>query len=158
MRALAGPAMLLVMVGGITIYRGMSKEDAPSREFLELELAGADTDQTGSCYSLSTVLIANGVSGGTTRSWKSDGEDRWTLGVEAVSQAYNGPVHEFQNFTFEKTGDKVRLTAVDASEGRPTDIEKNIDSLLEAPDERHSTPVARCAGTGASGYRYKPHK
>ena len=69
MRALAGPAMLLVMVGGFAIYRGMAKDDAPSRDFLELEFAGADAGHTGSCYSLSTVLIANGVFGGAARTW-----------------------------------------------------------------------------------------
>jgi hypothetical protein len=158
MRALAGPAMLLVIVGGIAIYRGASKEDAPSRDFLELEFAGADADQSGSCYSLSTVLIANGVFGAATRTWKAAGKDRWNLGLEAVSQGYNGPVHDFQNFTFEKSGKQVRLTAVDASKGRPTDVGKNIDLLLDAPNARRSTPVERCAEAGASGYRYKPRK
>ena len=158
MKALAGPAMLLVIVGGLAIYRGSSKEEMPSRDFLELELAGADAERSGSCYSLNTVLIANGVFGGTTRTWKAAGEDRWTLGVEAVSQSYNGPVHDFQNFTFEKSGKQVRLTAVDASKGRPTDVEKNIDLLLEAPNDRRSTPVKRCAESGASGYRYRPRK
>jgi hypothetical protein len=158
MRALAGPAMLLVIVGGFAIYRGVSKEDAPSRDFLDLEFAGADADQSGSCYSLSTVLIANGVFGGTTRTWKAAGKDTWTLRIEAVNQGYNGPVHDFQDFTFEKSGKRVRLTAVDASKGRPTDTSKNIDLLLEAPNDRHSTPVERCLAAGASGYRYKPRK
>jgi len=158
MRALAGPAMLLVIVGGFAIYRGMSKEEAPSRDFLELEFAGADADSTGSCYSLSTVLIANGVFGGTTRTWKAAGDDAWTLGIETVSQSYNGPVHDFQNFTFEESGKQARLKSVEASEGRPTDLTKNVDMLLEAPNARHSTPVERCAASGAAGYRYKPRK
>ncbi|MEO8061899.1 MAG: hypothetical protein ABI821_04035 [Pseudomonadota bacterium] len=158
MRALAGPAMLLVMVGGFAIYRGMAKEEAPSHDFLELEFAGADADRTGSCYSLSTVLIANGVFGSTTRTWKAAGDDSWTLDLETVSQSYNGPVHEFQNFTFEKSGKQVQLKSVEASAGRPTDVTRNIDMLLEAPNGRHSTPVERCAGSGAAGYHYNPRK
>ncbi|MEJ0086467.1 MAG: hypothetical protein WDO72_12335 [Pseudomonadota bacterium] len=158
MKALAGPAMLLVVFGGLAIYRMASKEDAPSRDFLELEFAGADADHTGSCYSLSTVLIANGVFGGATRTWKAAGEDAWTLGVEAVTQANNGPVHEFQNFTFGKSGGHARLKSVEASKGRPTDVNKNIDLLLDAPEARRSTPVDRCKEAGASGYRFKPRK
>ena len=156
MRALAGPAMLLVMVGGFAIYRSVAQEAAPSRDFVELEFAGADADHTGSCYSLSTVLIANGVFGGATRTWTVAGKDAWTLGLETVTQGYGGPVHEFQNFTFEKTGKQVRLKSVEASKGRPTDVDKNVDMLLEAPNERHSTPVDRCRESGASGYQYKP--
>ena len=89
MRALAGPAMLLVIVGGFTIYKAMSKEDAPSREFTELELAADDEDHTGTCYSLSTVLIANGVFGNATRTWTApdpDNENKWTLELENVRQ------------------------------------------------------------------------
>jgi hypothetical protein len=158
MRALAGPAMLLVMVGGFAIYRGMAKEEAPARDFLELEFAGADPGHSGTCYSLSTVLIANGIFGGVTRTWKTADDDSWTLSLESVSQSYNGPVHEFQNFTFEKSGKQVRLESVEASEGRPTDTAKNIDTLLEAPNTRHSTPVERCTGSGSTGYHYEPRK
>jgi hypothetical protein len=158
MRALAGPAMLLVVVGGFLIHRSVSKEAAPSRDFVELEFAGTDAGHTGSCYSLSTVLIANGVFGGALRTWTRAGENAWTLGLETVSQAYNGPVHEFQNFTFEKVGKQVRLKAVEASQGRPTDVQKNVDMLLEAPNARHSTPVDRCLESGADGYRYQPRR
>ncbi len=158
MRPLAGPAMLLVLVGGFAIYRTTHKEAGPSREFVELEFAGADADQTGSCYSLSTVLIANGVFGGATRTWTAAGKDTWTLGLETITQSYNGPVHEFQNFTFEKSGNQVRLKLVEASKGRPTAIDKNVDLLLEAPNERQSTPIERCHEPGAAGYQFKPRK
>ena len=97
MRALAGPAMLLVIVGGFTIYKAMSKEDAPSRDFTELELAADDDDHTGTCYSLSTVLIANGVFGNALRTWTApdpDNENKWTLEVENVRQGANGPEHD----------------------------------------------------------------
>lgn len=158
MKALAGPAMLLVVFGGLAIYRGMSKEAAPSREFLELELAGADADHTGSCYALGTVVVANGVFGKASRTWTAAGDDAWTLGVERVEQADNGPVHDFQNFTFEKTGAQVRLKSVEASKGRPTEVDKNIDQLLEAPNTLHSTPVERCQRSGAIGYQYEPRQ
>jgi hypothetical protein len=158
MRALAGPAMLLVLVGGYAIYRSSSPEDVPSHDFLETEFAGADAGRSGSCYSLSSVLIANGVFGSKTRTWTPAGDGVWKLGLETVNQSYNGPVHEFQNFTFEKSGGQVHLKSVEASPGTPTDVAKNIDMLLDAPNAFHSTPVERCAGSGATGYRYKPRK
>jgi hypothetical protein len=158
MRALAGPAMLLVIVGGFAIYRGTSREDAPSRDFLELEFAGADATRSGSCYSLSSVLIANGVFGGKTRTWTPAGEHAWKLGLETVNQSHGGPVHEFQNFTFEKSGVQVHLKSVEASPGTSTDVARNIDMLLGAPNAFHSTPVERCASGGATGYLYKPRK
>ena len=158
MRALAGPAMLLVLAGGFALYRSMTREAGPSREFVELEFGGANVEHTGSCYSLSTVLIANGVFGGAPRTWTAAGKDGWMLGLENITQGYGGPVHEFQNFTFEKAGKQVRLKSVEASKGRPTDVDKNVDMLLEAPNERHSKPVDRCLEPGAMGYRYKARK
>jgi hypothetical protein len=150
--------MLLVVVGGFGLYRFMAREKAPSHEFVELEFAGADAAHTGSCYSLSTVLIANGVFGGAPRTWTAAGKHAWTLGLESVAQGNGGPVHEFQNFTFEREGRQVRLTSVEASKGRPTDVNKNVDMMLDAPNERHSTPVDRCLEPGAPGYRYAPRK
>jgi len=155
MRALAGPAMLLVIVGGFMIYRSASKQDAPSRAFTELELAGPESASLGSCYSLSTVLIANGVFGNALRTWTAAGKDKWTLGLENVQQGYGGPVHVFRKFTFEKSADQVKLRSVDASKDASTDIDKNIDELLLAPNMRKSTPVDRCQKDGAAGYRFR---
>jgi len=93
MRPLAGPAMLLVMVGGFAIYKFMGKDPTPPRAFTELELASADTEHTGTCYALSTVLVANGVFGNAVRTWSAPDEkndDKWTLTVESVQQAQLG--------------------------------------------------------------------
>jgi len=161
MKALAGPAMLLVLVGGFAIHKWTSRNDSPSREFTDLELAAADAGHTGTCYALSTVLVANGVFGNATRTWSapdSENENKWTLTVEQVQQGYNGPVHEFQKFTFERAGEQVRLTSVEASQGRPTEVAPNIDRLLEAPHGLNSTPVDRCLKQGGTGYKYPPSK
>jgi len=161
MKALAGPAMLLVIVGGFTIYKAMSKDPGPSREFTELELAADDDDHTGTCYALSTVLIANGVFGSATRTWSApdpEDENRWDLELEVVRHGGNGPERLFQVFSFEKFGEQVRLVEVDASEELPTDVTENIDRLLEAPHHRKSTPVDRCLKDGGTGYQYPPKK
>jgi hypothetical protein len=127
---------------------------------VNLELAAEDDDHSGTCYSLSTVLMANGVFGGAVRTWTPDGknEHKWTLTVEKVRQDSDGPAHEFQKFTFEKFGQQVRLVDVDASAGYPTEVEVNIDRLLQAPHARKSTPIDRCFEDGGTGYQFPPRK
>lgn len=156
MRALAGPAMLLVMVGGYLVYHLTSKEDAPPREFTELEFAGADADHTGSCYSLDTVLFAHRAHSKAVRTWTSPREDAWMLTLDDVLQGYAGPQSIFQKFTFEKHGNQVRLVTVEASEKISTDLATNIDDLVEGPGDFASTPVERCQQEGATGYKFRP--
>src|SRR4051812_32473859 len=161
MKALAGPAMMLVMIGGFVAYKAMHRADSPSLEFTEHELAADDADHTGTCYALSTVLVANGIFGNASRSWtapEKGNKDKWTLVLENVVEGPKGPVHVFQNFTFEKSGEQLRLVKVEASDGYPTELGRNIDRLLEAAHERHSTAVDRCAKDGGTGYQFPPDR
>lgn len=158
MRALAGPATLLVIVGGFAIYRMTSTDDTPSREFTALEFAGADDEHTGSCYSLSTVLIANRAYNNASRTWTKPREDVWTLMLDAVVQGNGGPVRWFQKFTFEKHAEQVRLVRVEASRDLDTGLKHNIDELLEAPAALRSTPVDRCLAPDATGYLFTPRR
>jgi hypothetical protein len=155
MRALAGPAMLAVMVCGFFFAKQCSADKLPPREFTALEFAGADDPQVGSCYSLSTMLVANHVTGGSTPSWESPREGTWKLKLESVVQGYSGPMHSFRTLTFEQSGDLVRLVSVDASKDQPDTLKANIDDLLDAPNSLRSTPVDRCGKNGGSGYLYK---
>lgn len=151
MRALAGPAMLLVIVGGFLTVRFMSREEGPSRDFTELEFAD-------SCYSLSTVLISNRFLSGAARTWNAPRDDAWTLKLDEIVQGPGGPTRIYQKFTFEKDGAQVRLVSMEASEGLDTDLAHNLDTLLEVPNERHSTPVDRCQEPGATGYHFVPRR
>ena len=153
MRALAGPAMLLVVVVGATAYRSMSKEDKPSREFTGLELS--IPGQQGSCYSLETTLIANALFDKATRTWKKIDDRAWQLTAESVIQGYNGPTRQFSTLTFEKRGNAVELVKVEASPELPQDPLAALDELLTVPNSMHSTPVARCLEPGTSGYLFK---
>ena len=79
--------MLLVMAGGFAAYKFMASKDTPSRAFTDLELAAADAEHTGTCYALSTVLIANGVNRAAVRTWSrpdEDNDDQWRLVLEDV--------------------------------------------------------------------------
>jgi hypothetical protein len=158
MRATAGPATLLVIVVGFLLFRLTSDEESPSLEFTDLEFAGADADHTGTCYSLSTVLIANRPYSSATRTWTKPRDDAWTLLLEDVVRADGGPVRVFQKFTFEKFGDQVRLVSMEASEKLRTDLKWNIDALLEAPHRIRSTPVERCLAPDATGYLFAPKR
>ena len=158
MRALAGPAMLLVMAGTYLVYHLSSKEEAPSRDFTELEFAGADYQHTGSCYSLSTVLVTNRFFSRAARTWSSPREGAWTLALDSIVQGNGGPTQISQKFTFEKDGDQVRLASVEASEKLPTDLKTNVDALLESPRDMRSTPVDRCQKPGATGYLFVPRR
>jgi hypothetical protein len=155
MRALAGPALLLVVVGSFGLYKVMAKPSAPPNDFLDLEFAGADSQRTGSCYSLSTVLVATTAFLDVQRTWKLNEDDTWTLTLESLQYGQNGPAHVFQSFTFERHDDRVHLKSVSATKGVNTDVEDNIDALLEGPHDRRSTPIARCQGADASGYQFK---
>lgn len=150
--------MLLVIVGGFAVYRYSAAPAAPPRDFLDLELAGADDDHTGSCYALSTVIVASTAFGNAMISWKPAGEDAWTLELDDVENGRGGPSHVFRHLTFRQRGDQARLESVDASEEWDDDIAANIDALLEAPNERRSTIVERCREPGATGYRFRRRK
>lgn len=153
--------MILVLAGGFAAYKLLHRAEAPSRSFTELELAAADADHTGTCYSLSTVLVANRLFDNSLRTWSApdkDNPDEWMLAIENVVQGYSGPQNTFQKFTFARYGKTIRLVSVDASAGFPTELDKTIDRLLEAPHDMHSTAVDRCLKDGGSGYQYPPKK
>ena len=154
MRALAGPAMLLVLIGGYGLHRLTAAPTAPPRDFLDLELAGADEDHTGSCYSLSTVVVANLVFSNAVAEWNPAGDDAWTFSLDEIHQGTNGPSHVFQRLTFKREGAQARLVSVEASDGQNIDVPDNLDALLAAPNERRSTPVERCLEPGARGYKF----
>ncbi len=154
MRALAGPAMMLVIAGGYLIHHLTSKEDSPSSDFTALEFAGADLQHTGSCYSLRTVLTTNRMSSNAVRTWTSPREDAWTLALDTIVQGAAGPTQISQKLTFEKFGDQVRLVSVEGSDKVPTDLKLNIDALLEAPRSLRSVPIERCEKEGATGYLF----
>jgi hypothetical protein len=157
--------MLLVIIGGFGVYRATQKPEGPPREFLDLEFAGADAERTGSCYSLSTVLIANSAFSNATREWTlvGDGEEEeeeksWRLAIEDLVEETGSPVHVFQRYTFERKDARVELVSVEVSEGQSISIKDHVDALLEAPNDIHSTPVERCRDPAAQGYEFKRKK
>ena len=158
MRPLAGPAMMLVMVGGFLAYRLASADDSPPRSVTKLEFAGADDDHTGTCYSFDTILFAHRFGSTAVRTWTSPSKNVWVLLADDVVQSNGGPVRDFQKFTFEKIGEQVQLTAVDTSKGHVHEVDENIDELIGTAQVRGATPIDRCLEPGATGYHFKPKR
>lgn len=159
MRALAGPAMLIVVVGGFALHRAFSEPEAPPRSFLDAELAAPQNEDghEGTCYSLSTVIIASTMYRSWVISWKPAGKNAWELSLDDVENGSSGPQTIYQKYTFEERDDLIHLTGMTASEGYDTDLVRNIDELVKEANSR-STPVDRCREPGATGYKFKPRR
>lgn len=159
MRALAGPAMLLVIVGGFALHRVFSAPESPPRSFLDREVAAPqnDADHAGTCFALGTVIIAHTMFRSASLDWKPAHENAWTLAIEEMVQSDRGPLHDYQKLTFEERGDLVALVGVDASKGHETGVAATLDEMLLAANDR-STPVDRCLEPGATGYGYRPRR
>jgi hypothetical protein len=161
MKSVAGPAMLLVIFGGFAVHQLTGRGDTPARDFTGLELAAADPAHTGTCYALDTVLLASTFGTNAVSTWTrpdADDDDRWTLRLENVQQGPNGPAHVFQEFSFRRIEDMIRLVNVEASGGISEDLRHNIDALLQGPHTMNSTPVERCQVSGATGYQFASKK
>jgi hypothetical protein len=156
MRFVPGMVVGLVFALAFVLYRTFGDtEAAPPRDFLELELAAADDQHTGTCYSLSTVLIANTVGySNATISWHRVDRDTWTRRNEELLQSYAGPTVQWQSFTFKRENEQIVPIAHDAAPDPVPPLDVAIDRLLEAPIARRSTRIDRCL-KGEVGYTPK---
>jgi hypothetical protein len=155
MKFLPGLVVAVLIVFAIVWSRSCGQtEDAPPREFTELELGAADAEATGTCYSLSTVLIANVYSGPRpVITWTRVSDTVWKRRYEGVHDANSGLQGAWWiEHTFEQRDPKVVLTGYESSDAREYTSQQVLDSLLEAPIERRSTQVDRCIN-GGTGYR-----
>jgi hypothetical protein len=152
---LPGLVVAVLMVLAIVWSRSCGQtEDAPPREFTELELDAADAEATGTCYSLSTVLIANTYSGPRpVITWTKVSDSVWKRRGEGLNDANSGVQGAWWiEHTFERRDDRVILTDYESSDAREYTAQQVIDALLEAPIERRSTKVDRCIN-GGTGYK-----
>jgi hypothetical protein len=152
MRFVPGTVLASVIVLAFLAYRLFGATDtAPPRDFLELELLAADNEHTGTCYSLSTVLIANTIGySNATVSWHRVVPDTWTRRSEEMVQSTRGPTHVWQSITFRRENERILPVAHDSAPDPGPTLVDAIDQLLHAPIERGSTRVQRCLAGGAS--------
>jgi hypothetical protein len=154
MRFIPGTVLAIVTALAFLAFRLFgSNETTPPRDLLELELTAADREHTGTCYSLSTVLIANTVGySNATVSWHQVDSDTWTRRSEEMVQSTRGPTHIWQSITFQREQARIAPIAHDSAPEPVPPLGMAIDRLLQAPIERGSTRIQRCLD-GGTGYQ-----
>jgi hypothetical protein len=155
MKFLPGLVVALIIGFGIVWSRGCGQtEDSPSREFTDLELVAADHQSTGTCYSLSTVLIATSFwQQRPVITWTRVNDTTWKHRAEGFADPQSGGQGTWWiDYTFEQRDQSVVITDYASSDSREYTPTQVIDALLEAPIDMKSTKVDRCLN-GGSGYQ-----
>lgn len=154
MKFVAGPAAIIVIVGGMAIYRWMQDDPPkPPPQFLDAELVATDEDETPTCFSLGVVLTANfALRHDLLPRWTAVSADKWRFQLDEIGGTGAEGAHAWFSYTFEKYGDQIFLDSVANSREDDPSVEAAMNELLRAPTEFKSTPVERCA-KGGTGYK-----
>lgn len=116
---------------------------APPPGFAALELARADFNNTGSCYSLHNVLVANKLdvaAADTSLLWTMRVKDEWHLRIA------RGKL--WREYWFVRDGNLVlpmQYVVADGETGQP--VQQAFDNLLATPALRSLPKLAHCANT-----------
>jgi hypothetical protein len=130
----------LVSVSVAVYFVFSQRHSAPPPGFAALELTQADLNDTGSCYSLHNVLVANKLdvaTGDTGIVWTMRVKDEWHLRITRDRL--------WREFWFVRDGERVRpmqYVVADGATDMPT--QQAIDELLAAPALRSLPKLARC--------------
>ena len=154
MRALAGPAMLAVIVGGFFITKQCSAEKIPPRDFTALEFTGVDESGTmlfaeydprrQSPHERIDEHVGIAARRNVAAEARIGGAGIW----RPPAPVPHVDVRAVRRARASRLGRRVEEPA--------NTIQSNIDDLLDAPTSLRSTPVDRCGKNGGAGYRYKP--
>jgi hypothetical protein len=131
--------LLLALAAAIAIYyfvfaRRLSN---PPPAFAALEITTAGATTTPTCYSLNSLLAANGLSGDAPRVWTERVKDEWTLRV--------GRRNTWRTYTFRRENDLVVPMMVVSSDDLPQiSMERVMDQWLKLAKEKNAMRVSRC--------------
>jgi hypothetical protein len=82
----SGWALFVLVVAGTAVWFAFGqRHSGPPAEIAALELVRGDINETGSCFSLGSVLRANRLDGSATDVsvvWTTGVRDEWTMRVE----------------------------------------------------------------------------
>ena len=118
------------------------RHSAPPAEIAALELLRGDFNDTPSCFSLGSVLKANGLdgSGDADVVWTTRVRDEWTMRVERGKS--------WSAYTFMREGDFLLPVRRAFSDDLPQlGSEAAIDELLKATANGSVPRMARCGGS-----------
>ena len=130
----------LISIAVATWFVFSQRYSAPPPAFAALELARADFNNTGSCYSLHNVLVANklDVPADDTRVlWTLRVKDEWHLRVTRNKL--------WREYWFVRDGDLVlpmQYVVADGATDQP--VQQAVDELLAAPALSSLPKLARC--------------
>ena len=132
----------LVSISTAVYFVFSQRHSAPPPGFAALELALADFNNTGSCYSLHNVLVANKLddaAGDTGVLWTMRVKDEWHLRITRAKL--------WREFWFVRDGDLVlpmQYIVADGAAEMP--LQQAIDELLASPALSSLPKLARCGG------------
>ena len=131
-----------VMVGIAAWMVFFERHSALPPELAALELARGDISETGSCFSLGSVVKANRLEDGASDAsvyWNERVHDEWTLHVKRGSSR--------SAYTFLKEdGRMVPVRVVFMDDLPQLNTEQAVDELLKATANGSVPRVARCGG------------
>jgi hypothetical protein len=129
----------LVSIGVVCWMVFSARHSAAPPEYVALELARADAATTGSCYSLATVLRANGVDVASSHQ-----KILWTMRVPGEWHLRMQRRRAWREFWFVREGDfVVPFQYTTSDDNDRTRLRGAVDTLLAAAT--NLPRVARCA-------------
>jgi len=134
-------ALFALILIGIAVYFVFSqRHSSPPPEIAALELLRGDINETGSCFSLGSVLTANRLDGSASDAsvvWRTRVRDEWTMRVERGKS--------WSAYTFMRQGDFMLPVRLAFSDDLPQlGMEEAVDALLKATANGSVPRVARC--------------
>ena len=150
MRFIAGSISALMVFSTLAYYKCSASSSKPPPEFLNAEMANADDEHTGSCFSVGVVITANyALRRAGVKTWQSLDNNRWRFQMENMESGPGGPQHAFESITFELHGDRAWPIAYANSQSNDAPLASGVIQLLEAPKQYRSVKVARCRTNAA---------
>jgi hypothetical protein len=143
MRASHGWALFALVLIGIALWMVFGeRHSAPPPGLAALELVRGDMNETGSCFTLGSVLKANRLDESASDAsvvWTSRVRDEWTMRVKRGKS--------WSAYTFVRGEGRMLPVRVAFSDDLPQlNTEKAVDELLKATANGSVPRVARCGG------------
>jgi hypothetical protein len=132
-------ALLGALAAAIAIYYFVFAQrlSNPPPAFAALEITTAGATTTPTCYSLNSLLVANGLAGDAPRVWTERVKDEWTLRV--------GRKSTWRTYRFVRENDMVLPMQVVSSDDLPQiSMEHVMDQWVKLAKEKNAPRVGRC--------------
>jgi hypothetical protein len=135
------PALVALLLSMASSARSDTPVQPPG-SIARLELLRGDINETGSCYSLDSVLRAAQLNPRTEDArvaWTRHSADEWTMRAMVKGQ--------WREYTFRREGDRLLPVHSDLPDHDPgVNLERAVDELLASTHDGSVPRVPRCGG------------